>query len=72
MMTSSHNSRGGTAIVGKNQGETVLAPEPIGRSINLRELGIQFRVSEEAVREISRVEARASRVMATSARFAFR
>ena len=71
-MTSSHNSRRGTAIVGKKQGEQLLRPTATGRSIDLRDLGVQFRVTEEASRDIGRVEARASRVMATSARFAFR
>ncbi len=59
-------------MMGKKNGEHSLTPKSIGKSLDLEELGIQFRVSEEASREISRVEARASRVMVTSARFAFR
>ena len=59
-------------MLGKNKGGHLLTPKAAGKSIDLQELGIQFRVSEEASREISRIEARASRVMATSARFAFR
>lgn len=70
-MTSSHNSRRGTANVGKKQGEVVLTRRSSGRFIDISELG-SFRVSEEANRDINRVEARAARVMATSARFAFR
>ena len=70
-MTSSHNSRRGTAIVGKKQGEVVLTRRSSGQFIDISELG-SFRVSEEANRDINRVEARAARVMATSARFAFR
>lgn len=71
-MTNCHDSRGETGIVGKNTGEQRLTPTAQGTAIDLRTLGIELRVSEEACREISRVEARASRVLATSARFAFR
>jgi hypothetical protein len=71
-MTSSQKSRGGTKAMGKKQGEKSLTPVASGKSIDLDKKGLRFRVSDDASREINRVEARASRSMATSARFAFR
>lgn len=71
-MTDHDNSRREIGIVGKIKGEQRLTPTARGTAIDLRTLGIELRVSEAACREISRVEARASRVMATSANFAFR
>ena len=71
-MISCDHRKGGTRNVADQRDERRETPEAGAKPINLRELGFEFRLSREAERQISRVEARAARVYATAARFAFR
>lgn len=73
-MSKSRNiSKGGTSVA-KPQ-EMVcrpIEPRSSGGDVVLRSPSGPYQVSERAIREINRVEARAGRVFATAARFAFR
>lgn len=74
-MSLSRPKTGGGSVESDNSDIRDLTPnltKDASRSVNLRDLGFVGYVSTRALAEIERNETRASRVVTTAARFAFR
>ena len=72
MNKSANISKGGTSLEKPQEVGRPITPRNLGEDVRFSSPSGAYQVSDRALERIERVEARAARVFATAARFAFR